>query len=710
MLPLIQPPQQIFAMKQNIEHHIEQLLLVKRKAEKHFCRIPVVLKGDDSWINSLLNRYVSCLDERAIIVKIGGESFDRISALPIGKGKQLLGSECDVLIYDMRSGFDANCFNSAVGTIKGGGALIALQPNSSNLNHWLQRQIEILPTLLSSSKSIANLTMLSELPPSYSDSEDLYGEQTQAVALIKRVLYGHRKRPLVLSADRGRGKSSALGIAAAGLISERACQIIVSAPARSTVEPLFQHCYRLLGDSITHSSRNKLCSQSGSVRYISADELMRDQVECDLLLIDEAAAIPVPMLKNLISRYHRVVLSSTVHGYEGCGRGFSLKFVPWLRDVRAGMKEFLMSQPIRWAKSDPLETWCQNTFLLASELSSVDNISKSHSRAVLFEAFQKEHMSANSDTLSKAFALLVNAHYQTSPNDLMQIIDNPNVTLYVARVDKEIVGSVLVNKEGQLALDIVSNIQLGKRRPKGHLVPSDLANHLGVAQAATQSCARVMRIAVHPKLQNCGFGSAMLSKLENLLKGKVDYLATSFGATKELLLFWDKANYLPLRLGFSVDQASGTHSVIFVRALSNDSRQWVTEGILTATKIFQSQFMVSARKVSPDVANVLFHLISKAKSHCAVDMTPLLKRYADGGNSLETIRPFLVDLMDAGDIEDEHSDLLAAIGLLGWSLPECADYFGIKGKKAVEAKLRREVSDLLVRLQCKSNGISNQAD
>jgi N-acetyltransferase 10 len=49
-----------------------------------------------------------------------------------------------------------------------------------------------------------------------------------------------------------------------------------------------------------------------------------------LLVIDEAAAIPLPMVKKLLGPY-LVFMSSTVNGYEGTGRSLSLKLVKQLR-------------------------------------------------------------------------------------------------------------------------------------------------------------------------------------------------------------------------------------------------------------------------------------------------------------------------------------------------------------------------------------------
>lgn len=44
------------------------------------------------------------------------------------------------------------------------------------------------------------------------------------------------------------------------------------------------------------------------------------------LIVDEAAAIPGPLLRQLVTRFPRTLLTTTVQGYEGTGRGFLLKF------------------------------------------------------------------------------------------------------------------------------------------------------------------------------------------------------------------------------------------------------------------------------------------------------------------------------------------------------------------------------------------------
>lgn len=49
----------------------------------------------------------------------------------------------------------------------------------------------------------------------------------------------------------------------------------------------------------------------------------------EILVIDEAAAIPLPIVKNMLGNY-LVFISSTVNGYEGTGRSLSLKLIDQL--------------------------------------------------------------------------------------------------------------------------------------------------------------------------------------------------------------------------------------------------------------------------------------------------------------------------------------------------------------------------------------------
>lgn len=49
-----------------------------------------------------------------------------------------------------------------------------------------------------------------------------------------------------------------------------------------------------------------------------------------MLVIDEAAAIPLPIVKSMLGPF-LIFMSSTVTGYEGTGRSLSLKLFDQLR-------------------------------------------------------------------------------------------------------------------------------------------------------------------------------------------------------------------------------------------------------------------------------------------------------------------------------------------------------------------------------------------
>lgn len=86
----------------------------------------------------------------------------------------------------------------------------------------------------------------------------------------------------------------------------------------------------MLGPRSDHSQRSLVRidvfrDHRQTVQYITPDDVAFAR-QAELLVIDEAAAIPLPVVKNLFGPYF-VFLSSTVNGYEGTGRALSLKLI-----------------------------------------------------------------------------------------------------------------------------------------------------------------------------------------------------------------------------------------------------------------------------------------------------------------------------------------------------------------------------------------------
>jgi tRNA(Met) cytidine acetyltransferase len=285
----------------------------------------------------------------------------------------------------------------------------------------------------------------------------------------------------------------------------------------------------------------------------------------------------------------------------------------------------------------------------------------------------------------------------------MWLLNSKTMKLYIMSYDDIVVGSILVNKEGQLDRDLIERVQLGRARPAGHLVPIELANHLGLSSAALQSCLRVMRIAVHPLLQGKGLGSEMLNALSHVAQGDVDYLATNFGATSELVHFWSLNEFVPVRIGSVKDKASGTYSGTFIRSLSPGSFDWIDEARYLFGDTLYFALRSHAQDVDPSLALALLNCASTKSLLSAISIPPLIANYVRGGNSFNSVRIFLVPLLElALSFSDvKVSKLLVAVVIQEWSWTAVAEYFGFTGKKQSEQAFRDQLSQLLMVLQCK---------
>ncbi|AIW22169.1 tRNA(Met) cytidine acetyltransferase [Vibrio coralliilyticus] len=659
-----------------MHNYFSQLIQSANNANHRF---GVVLKGSVDWQSNTLSALKELFSNSAIY-QLGGKSGDdNVHLVTFKQGQRLLGQECGLLICDFSDGFDANSFSAALGCVTGGGLVVIIPADSDSLSLSEQWFDIALGSLIQVDQS----KPLPELPQMESASAEPLAQQKVAVEKIRKVVEGHRKRPLVMTADRGRGKSSALGIAAAELMEARNLHIVVTAPSLATVSPVFEHVHRLLPEAAAKKGFIQL-GQS-TLTFIAPDALLRMPPECDLLLVDEASAIPIPMLQKMVERHHRCVFSTTIHGYEGCGRGFTLKFQAWLRQQRPGTVFYHLDQPIRWNENDPVERWLFETFLLNAELETPP---PTVLPPIKLELIDKQQLVVQPDLLRSCFALLVNAHYQTSPNDLMLLLEDDAIQLYAAFSEQYCLGCMLTIKEGQLEEPLIKSIQQGQRRPRGHLVPVMLANHLGLTQAASQASLRVMRIATHPDYQQQGVGSAMLEQLTQ--RSGSQFMSTSFGATSELIRFWRKNGFVPVKLGVQRDQASGCHSVVMVKG----NFDWIS--------VAEQHFHQSMRYLFGDVfadieTDIVRNLLRKEDASVAeCEFERLVRNYSLGGAGFESVAPFIANwVLSSNKAIIGCSSLVIRKVLQQRSWQACSEEFGFTGKKQTEQQLRTDIQALL---------------
>lgn len=645
----------------NNQHYLQAIIKLKQQAFLASHRRLLVLSGDRCWSESLACQVLNTLGNTSALWltdhSIDTELSTQVDFIPAKKAIRYLGSERDFIVMDAYAGLHPDGFGAISGTLKAGGLFILLTPT---LDHWTSyddpdyERITSLPykredlsrrfigrvkdaiaqaehVLLIPQGKPASVNAFSQyLPtsipipaPSHRELNDecVTLDQQQAVDAVCKVVTGHRRRPLVLNSDRGRGKSSTLGIAAAKLINKGARRIILTAPYPEAVESAFSRLETLFPMGHRHDFKFD-CHQSegkylGAVEFIAPDELIAGSPDADLVMVDEAAAIPAPMLESLLKRYSRIVFASTIHGYEGTGRGFAVRFTKVLDQLTPQWRSLHLKAAIRWAENDPLEQFVSDALLLNALPEEPCLPGAMNLDQLEVQWLDRESLSKNEYLLTQVFGLLVLAHYRTSPDDLRMLLDSPSVRIAALfnRSNNEgsgLLAVALVVREGGLDVSLGEQVWQGRRRTRGHLIPQALSSFNGFKEATAMQGDRIMRIAVHPSLHQLGLGTYLINAIKDDAKIMcLDYIGASFGATSELLPFWCSNGFSPLRLGLRREAASGAHSVIMLSALSNAGR-------LLCDKVcerFYEQFLFDLNDIFNDIDGYVVMYLLNATGH-----------------------------------------------------------------------------------------------
>lgn len=565
-------------------HKYTQIMeLLSRDASYSLNRRVFIFAGDLAWQKECLNNILQGNKSDALWV-----SNEKIEGLITGvdfvetkKYHAWLGNEKKVVIFDLHNDFDLDSFAAISGIIVGGGLFILLMPDKNKWDEiysspFEQRFIKSIHTsseiiVINKNDEFVRFQSDKTSPHSsrncHSASVSLTDDQQKVVDAIKRQLLSDENNPVVLISDRGRGKSAAMGIAAVHVLTTEKVNIAITAPRMRATDIVFKHI--AVGIPEADVSKGSIKLDDCHIQFYSPDYLMENDIEADILLIDEAAAIPVPLLTSFLNKFPQCVFATTVHGYEGTGRGFALRFNKILSEKYPEWVALNMEMPIRWPLNDPLEKWIFNLLSLDAEIAGIDLITSSNAENIEQCLLLKDNLAENTSLLNEVFALLVIAHYRTRPRDLKDLLDNNNISVYASLSNNHVVAVALVIQEGQFSDSLSTAVYRGERRPQGHLLAQALTYHCGVECAATLNYARVMRIAVHPDCQNKGIGSALLKFIISTEQDNGrDAIGTSFGMTKPLLNFWHKFKFDIVRIGFSREQTSGEHAAIMLLPLS----------------------------------------------------------------------------------------------------------------------------------------------
>ena len=517
----------------------------------------LVLSGEEGWCfdHALKLRDALPGDWLWISPQPDAENHCSPSAL-----QTLLGREFRHAVFDARHGFDAAAFAALSGTLKAGSWLVLLlpvwdewenQPDADSLRwsdcpdpiatpHFVQHLKRVLTAdndailwRQNQPFSLAHFTPRTDWHPATGAPQP---EQQQLLQQLLTMPPG----VAAVTAARGRGKSALAG----QLISRIAGSAIVTAPAKAATDVLAQFA----GEKF---------------RFIAPDALLASDEQADWLVVDEAAAIPAPLLHQLVSRFPRTLLTTTVQGYEGTGRGFLLKFCARFPHLH----RFELQQPIRWAQGCPLEKMVSEALVFNDE-----NFTHTPQGNIVISAFEQTLWRSEPETPLKVYQLLSGAHYRTSPLDLRRMMDAPGQHFLQAAGENEIAGALWLVDEGGLSQELSQAVWAGFRRPRGNLVAQSLAAHGSNPLAATLRGRRVSRIAVHPARQREGTGRQLIAGALQYTHD-LDYLSVSFGYTGELWRFWQRCGFVLVRMGNHREASSGCYTAMALLPMSDAGKQ-----------------------------------------------------------------------------------------------------------------------------------------
>lgn len=570
---------------------------LRREARRADERRVLVVRGDrESCLDGLYDALGAIAVERDAVTIVSTREGFRYERVGPASAARLLGRTRRVVAVDCFDGFAPNVIGRTVGAVEGGGLYVLLVPTAGPMDDRFRSSLAVPPfepgdvgerfrerfeaTLDHRGVAVYDAdaerlerdgltdpptrtgTPTIHPPPNPRFSDAAYracrtADQKRAVQTLERL--ATPGEAVVIEANRGRGKSSAAGIAAAELARDGK-RVAVTAPAFSGASELFARARASLADAdegtdagertgvgeerdadgradageeedgseetetpIERAELPLRTAAGGSITFHDAGTLDDEPgwVEtADVVVVDEAAGLSVARLAATLEA-QSVAFVTTIHGYEGAGRGFSVRFRERLGESAFSVTDCRLRRPIRYAPGDPVETWAFHLLSLDARPPVAGVLADADSGSVRYRRLSADQLANDERLLREVFGLLVVAHYRTEPDDLARLLDAPNLSVHALCHDGHPVSVALVAREGGLSAERREEMLTGGR-VRGNLLPDVLTSQLRDPDAGEPVGYRVVRIATHSECRHEGFGSQLLEAIHDSLADSTD--------------------------------------------------------------------------------------------------------------------------------------------------------------------------------------------
>ena len=641
------------------------------------------------------------------------------NSLSIAAYRQILGVEYSLAIVDTFEAFRPNAVLAIAGTVTQGGLMVVCCPDfnewpaypEASTGHYLsygeQLQFSQLRAAIlmqfGTDSSVAILRenyepelpeVIAVQPPVAPPSPFRSAEQQR---LFKLITGGQPIESALLTADRGRGKSTLLGMIAGHHMATKAQSVIITSRYAESVSQVFAGVL-LTCPQAKQLDRHQVTFNDLTCQWLPLDHpSLATLTESTLLLIDEAASIPVPQLTALCNQAKHLLLSTTVRGYEGSGRGFITRFIPWLKQHRPDIHHYELQTPIRWFEEDPLEHFwyralCMDTTSFASN--EVESGNSHCGNTFYYEALDKEQY--DSPTNRQLLPLLMQAHYQTTADELVRLYDSPANNTFLAISNSQVIGVLNYQQEGGALLkDVANDIAYGARRVNGHLSAQGLSVLTASTAMATAIYWRINRIAVLPGFRRKGIANTLINRLLHQAKtAGVDALTTSYGATPSLTAFWNANDFKPAKPGLKRDASSGEYSLLMFLPLS---QKIIDIQALIAQRFSQELLLHPAPETFGYQPTILPFAVNDSIRACTLT---ILEQVINGSRSLQHARgsvAWLLETQSENIAPNESKAVLEDFVTNSNALNRLTERYRLSGKRETERFIISHLGRVLTR-------------
>lgn len=626
--------------------------------------------SEANYMKEVFDRYIQ---EKTKITKVKYAVYE--------VSEKYLGSTFDILVMDLTKDLKPNDLGRLIGIVRGGGIIILLTPPWNQWDNfmtifkrnlvvpqypkprhifitWFKRKLlehkGIAIYDVDEGKVIKNFELINTkitkeerklvfpqkiLFPKEVYEQALTQDQVNVIKLFEQLYEKPRKgkkKAILITANRGRGKSCAVGIGIVGLIhlltkTKPRVRILVTAPSPSNVQSLMMLAKKTLDKlgyryNEYHKSGNtiELRGEKFSIEYWEPINIPK--LKGDIVVVDEAAGIYVTMLYKIWDKHDRLVFSTTIHGYEGAGRGFSVRFLKKIKETpNAVIYEYEMTEPIRYSNDDPIEKWQFDALLLDAEPQQLDEEDLKHikNKNFIYVKYDPEYLFSKKgeQELRELFGIYVLAHYRNEPDDLGMIADAPHHIIRAIKIPTgKIVCALQIANEGPIERDIAIELLKGGKIP-GNIIPDRFLKHLRILDFAETKGWRIVRIATHPEVQGKGIGTWALSQvIEEARRLGLDWVGAGFGVNEQLLKFWLKSGFYPIHISPDRNPVSGEYTILVIHPITEK----VKEIIKISNKEFKIKILnslpINYRDLEIEVARLFleygYHILDDISKEC----------------------------------------------------------------------------------------------